>query len=55
MSEVLVKFYNTDYVVFYNSNKGEEIIKEDYQDYFVKSDGTQVMVLENKNQILCSF
>lgn len=36
MSEVLVKFYNTDYVVFYNSNKGEEIIKEDYQDYFVK-------------------
>lgn len=40
MAEVQVKFYNTDYVVFYNSNKTEEILKEDFQDYYIKSDGT---------------
>ncbi|KRX01526.1 hypothetical protein PPERSA_01429 [Pseudocohnilembus persalinus] len=55
MTEVKIKFYNLDILFFTNKIGTQDYLKEDFQDYYIKCDGHQAIILQNQNQILCKF
>ncbi|EAR94647.2 membrane bound O-acyltransferase, MBOAT protein (macronuclear) [Tetrahymena thermophila SB210] len=55
MSEVKIKFYQTDHILFLEKTKAEQVVKDDVQSYQIKTDPHHIDILENKNQILCTF
>lgn len=55
MASALVKFYNSDYLIYDSSDKIRRAIKEDYRPYTIKSQISRLIILENENSILCKL
>ena len=55
MAEVQIKFYNTDHIVFLEKSRAEKIIRDDFDNFLIKATIHHIDILENKNQILCTF
>jgi len=49
MSEVQVKFFSTDRILFQEQSKAEAVVKDDLQTYVIKINVHHIDILENKN------
>ncbi|EGR30391.1 hypothetical protein IMG5_133280 [Ichthyophthirius multifiliis] len=55
MTEISIKFYNTENIHFEEQSKASQVVKNDFQNYLIKNDPHHIDILENKNQILCTI
>ena len=49
MTEISIKFYSTENILFAEKSKASQVVKDDFQTYLIKNDPHHVDILENKN------